>query len=141
MLTLADIVGEAETVKHTIRGKEVTLRALTAAETSRLRATWPEPVPPPGPDPSKGSKAPWVPDRFNPAYVRERDGWLGKVIVIELAFALGYQTQGGLVPTGDKLREWGEAAYKELTEALTDAELTGAIKAHQLIGSADVGKN
>lgn len=122
------------TALHTLRGVEITLRALSAAESQRLERLEVRPQPPlivkPGSHPEHG---PAVPYEFHPQYRQDLAAWFRRQRAREVAAA------GGL--TGDKgseyartmndaeLKGWSEDVVPAMLAQFTDEELASAHEA------------
>lgn len=137
MTTIQDIVQGAGSKAVTIRGKSLTVRALTAAETMRSRRLWARPQPPYAPDPRKSAADPWVPHELDPKYQRELEEWRVRCSVVQLALSLDWQTADGLTchATDDnEARKWGLAAFEEIARTFTEAELDAINRGIDTIG-------
>lgn len=121
---LAERIGTA-TVR--VRGDEVAVRGLSAAEVDRIDRLHPAPTPPLRPDPTRGSRAPHVPDHTDAGHQAAVTARNRRVAYAELAAGLNWRTERGLVydrKASDRdALAYFEAAAEEIASALTTAEV------------------
>jgi len=117
-----------------IRGKSVTLRAVSAMESSLVREAFPRPMAPMTTFSRKGSVAtplPYpVPDEADEKYRRLKMEWELSCALGDLAIGLRWETAhgttaGSSVPPNESI----VAAVQEMRSVLTDAELGRLCKA------------
>lgn len=123
-----------------IRGKSVTLRAVSAMESARVREAFPRPMAPMTSFSRKGSVAtplPYpVPDEADEKYRRLKMEWELNCALGDLAIGLAWETATGVpagtsIPAAPSLIE----AVKEMRTVLTDAELGRLCKAQNDLAS------
>lgn len=113
----------ASTVR--IRGVDVAVRPPTQALLDVVYSLFPRPVPPLGPDPARGSLAPWVPNELAPEHVAAVREWNQKTDRIEIALALDVEVDGlgRLSDCREHARQWCEKAVAEVAATFTREEL------------------
>ena len=84
MQSMAEFVSSIETEPISVRGRQMMVRALSARETSRLSRLFPRPMAPLGPDPTKGSLAPPVPNENDPAHRSAFEEWFWQRKLMEV---------------------------------------------------------
>lgn len=119
-----------------IRGVGFAVRPLCAADEEAVDALLPpEPQPPLAPDPARGSKAAWSPNRHDPDYVRRWREWGAARTCLRAAAALEACNPRAMTPEGARIiiaqvRE--RLTYDEIAlvvEASTRAEVQAAEQA------------
>lgn len=105
-----------------LRGKIVTIRAVSALESARVRTALPRPMAPMTTLSRKGSVATPLPfpqpDEGNEEWRRKHQEWLAECSIAEAAVGLEWVTTGGKAALEDPAK-----AVLELKQAFTDAEL------------------
>lgn len=140
MLTLEDLAKERSTVTVNVRGKDVTLTALSVSQMAALRSADPQPRPPLGPDPRLGSKAPPVERPDDPDYVKKFDEWFNRQRIAVFAVAAGYRSKAeGSFETartagGHAVGKWINAAYDELSPVMGEFEMQELAKEVRKLG-------
>lgn len=132
-MTLDELCEKAAEGSVTLRGTKRDVRPITAMEASRIRRAYPRPV-----DPGNLNMAQKI------AYEAACDDWGAKVQILEAAVGLNYQTKAGL-KVGDawtdttKVICWGEAAWSELGNVLSESEVRMVLAAMQraAVGSVE----
>ena len=142
-MTLKELIASTESVDLKILGKTFKARVLSTADISVLRRINPEPLPPMKKDPSKGSQAPEIEDRGNPAFRAAVEAWWLPYCVECVAIAIGKADPASLgisdgvewpgvqhTPTPDveaRCRQFLDAA-RPVVSALPTMELLEAAK-------------
>lgn len=129
-----------------LRGKRVEVVPVSQARTHAVYSLFPIPIAPMGPEPGKGSLAPWVPQTSDPTYVAAVNDWNRKTNRIEVALALHLEVDGlGFVEDNlTSLKAWCEAAQAEIAEGLTAQEVAAVLEEIKRIGNSvaeDARKN
>lgn len=105
MPTLGEIVESIQTGSVRIGTRDITVRALSAAEVGIITQKYTEPAPPMGDDPTKGSKAAAIERPDDPAYLKRRDAWGLDYRAARAAVAMGLSEDGSPEwPAAEKLR-------------------------------------
>lgn len=94
MIRLEELAGSLERGTVTVRGREVEVRALSAADTDAIRQALPPPAPPMIKDPQRGSAAPRVPDHDDPGYRLALRSYGQLYQAAEAALAMGLEVEG-----------------------------------------------
>lgn len=93
----------------TVRGQPLPIRALKDSETGRLLSLFPRPIAPLGPDLTRGSLAPPVPNENDPAHRVACEVWYELYRRVQIAIACGFAESGAdqaaLKATSDELGE------------------------------------
>lgn len=111
-IRFADLVaGKPGTVQVSLLGVSVTMRGLSAYEQSAIEKAHPRPTAPMGPDPSRGSKAPWIERTDDPVYKAAVNVWWYEQMAAQIAVAIDYQTSAGLSWTNARGRDEERRAY------------------------------
>lgn len=123
MMTLEELAGSLQTGTVSVRGKPVEIRALSDAETTRLRKLFPPPAAPLVKDPGAGSLAAKVEDLQNPGYKTAMVEWLDRQTRLEVVCAGGWD--GGAIGVNDDASALSglEQAMVKLSRLLTNAEI------------------
>lgn len=121
MAGFAALANKLQTGSVTLRGETIPLRALSVAETDRIAELIPRPIPPMGPDLSKGGLAPPIPNEDDPAYQILLREWIRKMQLSEIAVA---SDEVKLEPLGDLA-----AAIKRLADLLNPDEMMDCTRA------------
>lgn len=139
MISLSDFKPEPESITVKLRGKEVVLTELTAIQTTLVRKAFKRPVPPLAQDPNrKASEAHLLlPNEQDPKFQTEVSDWLAKVVMADIAIAMGYQTKDGSSAPRDEsgIATWAEKSVGELQVFLSDREVDKLAKALYSIGA------
>lgn len=114
----------------TIRGVEIAVVPPSQARRQMVYTLFPAPLAEMGPDPSKGSNAPWVRRDWEASHVEAVRAWHLKTERMEAALALNIELEdrGSADATwkpGDvNAKAWFEAAERAIGEAFTTEELS-----------------
>lgn len=140
MPTIAQIAGALESGSVRLRGRDVCVSAVSAAQSAALRRALPRPTPPPGPNPLRGSASGEVVlCEHDPDYQRRLSEWLAEIVTIEAAVSLGLTVDALALadvasgPT-DKLQAWARAALAEVRSALTEFEIRAVAREAARVG-------
>lgn len=121
-MKLSDLVFEAVSDQVEIApGASVSVRALTHAELVAIRAAIPPPSPPMVPDPNRGSLAPKIENRDDPAYIRAADCWQGKFERARVAIAAGYELDSVSFAQAIEPHQWIVEAAERIGREYPDA--------------------
>jgi len=125
MLTFDQLIVPAKKT-ITLRGVEREIRFVTAADHACIEAAFPWPDPPLGPDKTKGSLAPPVPNYEDEGYMAGCKLIEFKRLAAHAAIGLRYQTKAGL--------GWDSVKPEERTTYLTAAveELSNSLAGYEL---------
>lgn len=132
-IRFADLVaGKPGTVQVSLLGVPVTMRGLSAYEQSAIEKAHPRPTAPMGPDPSRGSKAPFIERTDDPVYKAAVNVWWYEQMAAQIAVAIEYQTEAGLMWTNargrdDERKVYAKAAIAELCGSESGGLLTREI--------------
>lgn len=108
-------------------GSTVTLRALTAREKDLVDDAFPRPLPPMKKDPTKGSDAPFIPDRADPGYDKQLRRHVKDQQRAHLAIAMDAPDKQGATYT--KAEPANRAAWlKEAVDRLADEWLDDVLQ-------------
>lgn len=142
MTLLSDLIAASETGTILVGKRSCTARALSGADSTRLRCAIARPTPPLGPDPSKGSLAPWVPNELDPEYNARVEAWwtLFRCATVAAAIDLDVSPLGtwsGQRDDGQR-KAWAAAAADAIAERLTLEQIAAAYEAVMKLGT-DLG--
>jgi hypothetical protein len=140
MLSLDDLGARGGSKTVRVRGREVAVRGLSAAEVHVILAACPEPAPPLKPDPGRGSLAAPIPDTSSEAWQAECRRARQRQRVMEVAVAVSWKTRAGQewppvekiisgVWTLDLARVYLNGAAAEIEAALSETELSALFQA------------
>lgn len=119
-MQLSEFVDPREVKREVeIRGAKYTMRMVTAAEALFVRRCLPDPQPPMGPDPTKGSLAPQVPNHQDSAYRRDVIENLASRRAAMVAISLGVAYEGHvMMGPGHDFKEQDEKYVKGVSAAM-----------------------
>jgi hypothetical protein len=108
-----------------IRGLDITVRPPAQATLDVVYALFPRPIPPLGPDPSRGSLAPHIPQETAPEHVAAVRAWNQLTDRIEIALALDVEVDGlgRFADCRESSKQWCEKAAAEVSATFTREEL------------------
>lgn len=125
MPTIADIAVALASTSVRIRGREVVVRALTAAEAAILRKCLDRPTPP-----GVESNGAIVPNETDPVYLAALGEYRARLAGLEAAASIDLSCDGKVF-RGDDLtasRAWAAPALKDVGD-LTEAEIASVLRA------------
>lgn len=90
------LAGKPGTATVRLLGTDVLMRGLSAYEQAAIEKAHPRPAPPMGPDPSRGTKAPWIERMDDAGYKAAANVWWYENMAAQIAVAIDYRTRDGL---------------------------------------------
>ena len=111
-ISLLELAAELESSTFTLRGNEIPIRALSAAEWRQIKSIFApdRPRPPLVRDPQRGGKAPQIADPDDPVYREAFDGWLEDLQI--LGIVAGAQIEGPDGVEWTLARQWDDERLK-----------------------------
>ncbi len=142
MLSIESIGQELSRGMLRFRGRDLPARAVTALETEELMRAFPQPAPPKVHDPTRGSAAPKIEDRADPAYQRELREWYRRLAAAEVIVAAGLEHKGRRWETEARGREgWISEAAGALLATVSQQELDALFNQVRDLGVRDPGES
>jgi len=148
MFSFADRVADPiGFVKDQLRGREVTLHALSGAEERALKDAFKRPAAPMKPAANKPGE--WMTDENDPAYLNEMELWIYRRAALENLASLRVTATAGSIeyPRGGDaaaIKAWAQAIWPEADRELATAEVDRLYAVVQSIatnrGGAERGK-